>query len=298
MAHTTNFADRLLDAIDTKGGAPICVGIDPVHERLPAGMRAKEPTDASRAAAIERWCGELLEVVAPVTPAVKPQVAYFEQYRAPGVAAYYNVVRKARQLGLVVIGDVKRNDIGSTAAAYAAGHLSAGDDADAVTVNGYLGQDGIQPFIDAGAAGGRGLFVLVRTSNPSGAYVQDFADASGRKLYEHVAAMVASLGDAAGCVGARGFSSVGAVVGATYPAEAARLRELMPRQIFLVPGYGAQGATAADCRAAFDAAGSGAIVNASRSVIYAYGKDDKADWKKVVLAAARAFAHDIRGALK
>ena len=296
MSDTRNFADRLLEAIEDKG-SPVCVGIDPVYEKLPAPLRAHEHADdLQKVSAIVQYCNDLLEIVAPYVPAVKPQSAYFEQYRELGVEAYFNVVRRAKAMGLMVIGDVKRNDIGSTASAYAAGHLGSEESADCVTVNGYLGADGIEPFIEVGKAAGRGLFVLVRTSNPSGAVIQDFADATGKKLYEHVADQVAKMGSADGLVGSSGYSIVGAVVGATYQAEAARLRERMPQQIFLVPGYGAQGATADDCRAAFKADGTGAIVNASRSVIYAYAKAS-GDWKQAVDTAAAAFAQDLRRAI-
>jgi orotidine-5'-phosphate decarboxylase len=298
-AQPQNFADRLLAAIDDKGGAPVCVGLDPVYERLPAAFRHHQRADDETiAAALLEWCRQVLEAVAPIVPAVKPQSAYFERYRSAGVEAYFDVVRLAREMGLIVIGDVKRNDIGSTAQAYAAGHLGAADSADAVTVNPYLGDDGVEPFVKAGGASGRGLFVLVRTSNPSGAVIQDFTDAGGTALYEHVAAQVAKLGQ--NQVGACGYSSVGAVVGATYVQQARRLRELMPQQIFLVPGYGAQGASAADCAASFKSDGTGAIVNASRSVIYAYldasNKPRHGDWRQFVAQAAREFAGDIRAA--
>ena len=196
-----------------------------------------------------------------------------------------------------MIGDVKRSDIGPTAAAYAEAHLAGPGAPDAVTVNGYLGADGIEPFCQVAARDGKGLFVLVRTSNPSAAQTQDFTDADGVPFYEHMARQVAELGE--GLVGKRGYSSLGAVVGATYPDEARKLRRIMPKQIVLVPGYGAQGATAADCAASFNADGAGAIVNASRSVIYAHQRDQYAgvDWRQAVRAAAEAFAGDIRGAL-
>jgi len=293
-----NFADRLLAAVDKKG-SPACVGIDPVYEKLPAEFQAGGGGVSARVEAVRRFCLELLEVVAPVVPAVKPQSACFEAYRDLGVKAYFEVVRRAKELGLVVIGDVKRNDIGSTAQAYAAGHLCGPDAPDAVTVNGYLGIDGIEPFVTVARQEGKGLFVLVRTSNPSAAEVQDFSDSSGKKLYEHVAARVAAIGDAQGLVGNRGYSCVGAVVGATWPEEARGLRKIMPRQVFLVPGYGAQGATAADCAAAFKPDGTGAVVNAGRSVIFAHGGKRHAglDWKQAVRRAAEDFALDIRRAV-
>jgi orotidine-5'-phosphate decarboxylase len=292
---SANFADRLLAAVQRKG-APVCVGIDPVYDRLPEGFRGTDAGDDAQIQSVRRYCLELLEVVAPIVPAVKPQSAYFEIYRAKGVEAYFDVVRRARELGLIVIGDVKRNDIGSTAEAYARGHLSGSASPDAITVNGYLGADGIHPFVEVARDEGKGVFVLVRTSNPSGAVIQDFADAAGRKLYEHIAEQVAAIGSAEGLVGERGFSCVGAVVGATYPDEARRLRRIMPQQVFLVPGYGAQGATAGDCAAAFTPDGTGAIVNASRSVIFAYNDRKYAgmDWRKAVETAAKAFAQDMK----
>ena len=290
-----NFADRLLAAIAAKG-SPVCVGLDPTLGNLPAAVVANSRGPVQ---AVEAFCMGLIEAVAPIVPAVKPQSAYFEALGPEGVAVYFRVVAAAKQAGLIVIGDVKRNDIGSTAEAYAAGHLAGPDAADAVTVNGYLGADGIEPFVKVARETGRGLFVLVRTSNPSAAAIQDFASADGRKLYEHMAAQVAAIGSTEGLVGASGYSCVGAVVGATWPAQARELRAMMPRQIVLVPGYGAQGASAADCAASFKPDRTGAIVNASRSVIFAHTRKEYAglEWRQAVAAAARGFASDISGAL-
>jgi orotidine-5'-phosphate decarboxylase len=296
---SAHFADRLRAAVGAKG-SPVCVGIDPRWDRLPPALRASpEPEATAKLAKIGEFCWQVLQAVAPHVPAVKPQSAYFEAFGAAGVETYFQVVRWARELGLIVIGDVKRNDIGSTAEAYAAGHLAGDQTPDAVTVNGYFGRDGLEPFLHRCREEGKGVFVLVRTSNPSAGEVQDFASAGGRRLYEHVAGMVAELGDGEGLLGDGGDSAVGAVVGATYPDEARRLRKIMPRQVFLVPGYGAQGATAADCVAAFRPDGTGAIVNASRSVIYAFAEERYADmpWPRAVAAAAEAFAEDVRGAL-
>jgi len=293
-----NFADRLLAAIDEKG-SPVCVGLDPRYEHLPDELKRDKPDAARMADAISRFCGQVLEVVAPHVPAVKLQSAYFEVFRELGALAYKTVTRAALNRGLVVIGDVKRNDIHSTAEAYSTAHLALPETPDAITVNPYFGADGLSPFIEDCRRHGKGAFVLVRTSNESAPQVQDFADAGGKKLYEHVAEQVAALGDGEGLTGTRGYSCVGAVVGATYPEEARRLRRLMPRQVFLVPGYGAQGATAADCAAAFDDDGVGAVVNASRSVIYAFRRDEYKglDWKQAVEAAAKAFAEDIARAV-
>ena len=289
-----NFADRLLAAIEDKG-SPVCVGIDPAADRLPDEFRSR-----GAVAAIEAFSLGVIEAVAGAAAAVKPQIACFERHGSAGVAAFERVVRAARQAGLLVIGDVKRGDIGSTAAQYAAGHLGRSDGPDAITVNGYFGADGLAPFVEAAREHGKGLFVLVRTSNPSAGHVQDFADADGKTLFQHAAECVAEIGAAEGLVGASGYSCVGAVVGATYPDEARLLRKAMPRQLFLVPGYGAQGATAADCAASFDETGRGAIVNASRSVIYAFHRDEFAgmEWTAAVAAAAKAFAEDIAGAVR
>ena len=301
---TTHFADRLFAAIDAKG-APVCVGLDPVYDRLPDELKSENPTLEQEVEAIGAFCGEVIDLVAPYVPVVKPQIAYFERYGSAGAALYYQAVAAAQDAGLMVIGDIKRGDIGSTAAAYADAHLRSLIDEesvwtwapDAVTVNGYFGADGTAPFVDACRDEGAGLFVLVRTSNPGGAAIQDFADASGKKFFMHMAEQVAALGDGDGLVGACGYSCVGAVVGATYPDEARMLRSAMPRQIFLVPGYGAQGATAADCAAAFDADGRGAIVNASRSVLYAFAGNNELPWREAIAKAAKEFADDISGVL-
>ena len=293
-----NFADRLLAAIERKG-SPVCVGLDPQYERIPDELKVHGDDQSGRVKSIATFCREVLDLIAPIVPAVKPQSAYFEIYRSEGVKLYFDLVRQARDLGLLVIGDIKRSDIGSTAAAYAQAHLSGPDTPDAVTVNGYLGTDGMKPFCDVAAREGKGIFVLVRTSNPSAAQMQCFTGTGGVKFYEHVGRVVGELGDGEGLIGQRGYSSVGAVVAATYPHEARRLREIMPRQIFLVPGYGAQGATGTDCTACFREDATGAIVNASRSVIYAHRRDEYQgmDWREGLVAAARAFAQDIRNAL-
>ena len=306
MATIEHFADRLLAAIAQKG-SPVCVGLDPRYDLLPDELQEDVQDEVEQTEGIGVFCREVLGAIAPIVPAVKIQSAYFERYGSVGVDLYDLIVDTAQDCGLIVIGDVKRGDIGSTAEAYAAGHMSglfspygAPDRSpDAITVNGYFGADGLAPFVNAARDGGKGIFVLVRTSNPSAAAVQDFADASGKKFHQHMAEQVAELGAGEGLVGESGYSCVGAVVGATYPAEAAQLREIMPSQLFLVPGYGAQGATAADCAASFGADGAGAIVNASRSVIYAFSRDEYAHlpWREAIATAAQAFADDIRGAL-
>ena len=287
-----HFADRLLAAIEEKA-APVCVGLDPDCDRFPDELKGGDPVDA-----INEFCAAVIDAVASHVPAVKPQIAYFERHGPAGVGAYAGAVAAAREAGLMVIGDVKRGDIGSTAAQYAAWHLGS-HGPDAITVNGYFGADGLAPFVDAASQAGKGIFVLVRTSNPSAATIQDFADATGKTLYEHIAEQVAAVGAGERLAGRRGYSCVGAVVAATYPDEARRLRELMPQAIFLVPGYGAQGASAEDCAAAFKPDGTGAIVNASRSVIYAFAEERYSGmkWTDAIAAAAGAFARDISAAL-
>jgi len=258
------------------------VGLDPRLEGLPADLLAacREAYGASTRAAGEalwQFNRAIIDAVHDLVPVVKPQLAFYERYGLEGLQAYVRTVRHAQAAGLLVIADAKRNDIGPTAAAYAKGflgttrifeHTVPGDfEADALTVNAFLGRDGIQPFIDQAQQHDRGLFVLVKTSNTSSGEIQDLPVA-GRPLYEHLAALVETWGAASR--GSCGYSAVGAVVGATYPEQARRLRDLMPHTIFLVPGYGAQGATAADVVGCFDARGHGAIVNASRSILFAF----------------------------
>jgi len=300
MNQQEHFADRLLQAIDEKK-APVCVGIDPDLQKLPDEFRVCDDPMA-QLESVGTWCRQLLEIVAPYTPAIKPQIARFECLHGTepfmGLSIYAALIREAKEMGLIVIGDAKRGDIGSTASAYAQAHLTGEHAVDSLTVNGYFGADGLGSFVDVCRREGRGLFVLVRTSNPSGADIQNFEGGDGM-FFEHMARQVDVIGSGEGLVGESGFSCVGAVVGATCPEEARKLRELMPKQIFLLPGYGAQGATAEDCAAGFKPDGTGAIVNASRSVIYAHLNDKYGggDWKKAVESAAKDFATDIASAV-
>ncbi|MCC7146891.1 MAG: orotidine-5'-phosphate decarboxylase [Phycisphaeraceae bacterium] len=293
-----HFADRLLAACQHKG-APVCVGLDPVYERLPASLRSAGPanpaTDAQAACAIiAQFCFGVLKAVAPYVPAVKPQSACFERYLWPGLEVYHRVVRQARELGLLVIGDAKRGDIGISAEHYAAGCLADTRFADlgqtpgpdALTVNSYLGPDSLQPFLNVAAAQGKGLFALVRTSNPGSDALQSLSLSDGRSVADAVAQWLAQVGSAPNCVGAKGYSLLGAVVGATKPQDAARLRQLMPQQIFLVPGFGAQGGKADDVKACFKKDGQGAIITASRSVLFAYEKPATSDWQGAIAKAA------------
>jgi orotidine-5'-phosphate decarboxylase len=302
------FSDRLLDAIEYSH-APICVGIDPVMESLPDEIRGKFASrdDEPEAAidAIFDFTARVLKIVAPLVPIVKFQSAYFEQYMWEGVEAYYSLVQEAKELGLLVIGDVKRGDIGSTASAYAAGHLAeqtTGNDEeiatpDAITVNPMLGMDSIEPFVKTAREASKGLFVLVRTSNPGSAELQDAKLASGQTWSEMLAEKLNLVATEKALVGKHGWSSIGAVVGATQAHTMESLRQKLPKSIFLLPGYGAQGATAEMTRAAFRD-GKGAIVSASRSILYAHKEPRFAaqfgkSWEKCVEAAVMEMKKDI-----
>ena len=307
------FADRLCAAIDAKGSA-VVVGLDPRPESLPAHLLAdcRAELGASTEAVAEalwRFNRGVIDAVHDVVPAVKPQLAFYERYGVAGLKAYARTATYAKEAGLLVIADGKRNDIGSTAGAYAEAFLgaawvfdrpAAGDfTADALTVNPFLGGDGIQPFVDCARRHGRGVFVLVKTSNPSAGELQDL-QIDGQPLYEHLGALVESWGESSR--GRSGYSSVGAVVGATWPAQAARLRALMPHTLFLVPGYGAQGATATDVACCFDARGHGALINASRSIIFAWRAEPYASrygeihYGAAAREAAQRMGDDIRNA--
>jgi orotidine-5'-phosphate decarboxylase len=282
MTASTHPADRLLEAV-SRTGAPVCVGLDPVLERLPAGLSS----DGSKADAIRHFSLGVLDAIESSIACIKVQSACFERYGWPGMSALHDVVAAARDKRMVVILDAKRGDIGVTAEHYAAASAEVG--ADWTTINGYLGSDGIAPFLGQG----RGAFVLVRTSNPSGDALQTLALKDGRSVAEAVADLVAAVG--AKHVGPAGFSAVGAVVGATKSAEAAALRARMPQQLFLVPGFGAQGAGIDDVLQCFRSDGSGAIVTASRSVIYPTARIG--DWKTSIARAAAAFRDEIQAGL-
>ncbi len=303
------FADRLFAAIADKG-SPICVGIDPILDLLPddiAGAEnVRDANDAEAAVdAIFEFTIEVLRIVAPHVPIVKFQSAYFEKYLWEGVEAYYSLIHEAKALGLLVIGDVKRGDIGATSAAYASAHLADSpytqhdaDAPDAITVNPMLGLDTLEPFTKVAKDEGKGLFVLVRTSNPGSALFQDAKLADGRTWSEMLADSLAPVAGGEGLVGSSGYSSIGAVVGATQPQTMQSLRKRLPQSIFLLPGYGTQGATADMTRAAFDDNGHGAIVSASRSILYAH-RDAKhaaaGDWRKAVESATLAMKEDLAG---
>lgn len=272
-------ADRVLG-----GQAPVVIGLDPRLDALPAAI-APGASPATRILAFYR---EAMPVIARHAPAVKPNVAFFEQFGAEGYAAYEETCALARRHGLLVVGDVKRGDIGSTAEAYAEGHFRV---ADAVTLHPYLGLDSAQPFLaHCRADKGRGVFVLVRTSNPGAKDFQDLM-VGGEPLCDVVARAVTRWGQ--DLPRSHGYSPVGAVVGATWPQELARLRGLLPHSWLLLPGVGAQGGKVADLAAAFDKQGLGALVNQSRGVMQCF-KPDAHDWLDRIEAAAAAFAVECR----
>lgn len=266
-----------------KTHAPIVVGLDPMLSYVPAHIQKHAfeehgETLEGAAEAIWQYNKEIVDHVYDLIPAVKPQIAMYEQFGIPGLMAFKKTVDYCKSKDLVVIGDIKRGDIGSTSAAYAVGHLGkvkvgnnsfAGFDEDFVTVNPYLGTDGVKPFVDVCKEEKKGLFILVKTSNPSSGEFQDRL-IDGRPLYELVAEKVVEWGSAS-MDGA--YSNVGAVVGATYPEMSKVLRKLMPHTYFLVPGYGAQGGTAEDLRHCFNEDGLGAVVNSSRGIIAAYKQE-------------------------
>jgi len=284
----TNFADRLTAACREKRSS-VCVGIDPRVSLLPSEFKPKRDTPNEQAQAIATWARELIAVVAPIVPVVKPQIAFFEALGAAGFRAYHETVIAAQEKGLLVIGDVKRGDIGSTAEAYAEGHFGL-IGADAITVNPYMGRDSLEPYLSHCRAAGKGIFVLVKTSNPGSTDLQDLWTGDA-PLSRRVAKMVKEIGSDPSLVGASGISSIGAVTGATFPDELRDLRAAMPTTPFLVPGYGAQGATAADCAKAFLPGGTGAIVNSSRGLTFAFRSGAHAErfgdarWRDSVAAA-------------
>lgn len=295
-----------------KTGAPIVVGLDPMLDYVPEHIRGKAfeeygETLEGAAEAIWQFNKEIVDHTFDLIPAVKPQIAMYEQFGIPGLAAFKKTVDYCKEKGLVVIGDVKRGDIGSTSAAYAAGHLGhvqvgsksyAPFDEDFVTVNPYLGSDGVNPFLKVCKEEKKGIFVLVKTSNPSSGEFQDRL-VDGKPLYELVGEKVAAWGEE---LMGEDYSYVGAVVGATYPEMGKILRRIMPKAYILVPGYGAQGGKGKDLVHFFNEDGLGAIVNSSRGIIAAYKQEKYAKYgEKAFAEASRAavedMAGDIRGAL-
>ncbi len=289
-----HFGDRLTKAILTKQ-TPLVVGLDPRWERLPDSFRRQGESvgNQAKAEAYQQFCCDIIDVVHPWVPAVKPQSAFFEQLGPPGVAALAQVVDHAQHCDLQVIMDAKRGDIGSTAEAYASAFLGRKPASpwgcDSLTVNPYLGADSLQPFVDRCRETGAGLFVLVKTSNPGSQTLQEQIVEAGTTVYQEVAQMVEAWNEE-GQGSEHNYGSIGAVVGATYPEQLTELRQSMPHTIFLVPGLGAQGGTAADVAGGFDPQGLGAVVNSSRAIIFAYEREeysDMNDWQAAVERATK-----------
>ncbi len=295
-----HFADRLANAV-RRLRTPVCVGLDPRWKQLPDPLRRHIARSPSAVAdAYKKFCCGVIDVVAPLVPVVKVQAAFFEELGPDGMVAMGQTIAYAREHGLLVILDGKRNDIGSTAEAYARAYLGADQNpwgTDALTVSPYLGDDSLAPFVDTARERGGGVFVLVKTSNPGGRMLQDLV-ADGQRLYRRVGEHVERL--AVETTGNWGYGCVGAVVGATFPDQLAELREAMPHAWFLVPGFGSQGGTAADVAAAFDARGLGAIVNNSRGILFAYERPEYRErfgpdhWQAAVEAATRAMVDALR----
>ena len=304
--------NKLINKIQ-KTKAPIVVGLDPMLSYVPEHIQKKAfaeygETLEGAAEAIWQFNKEIVDKTYDLIPAVKPQIAMYEQFGIEGLKAYKKTVDYCKSNDLVVIGDIKRGDIGSTSAAYAVGHLGkvqvgsktyAGFDEDFATVNPYLGSDGVKPFIDVCKQENKGLFILVKTSNPSSGEFQD-QKIDGKPLYELVGEKVAQWGEEH--MGESGYSYVGAVVGATYPEQGEILRKVMPKSFILVPGYGAQGGKGKDLVHFFNEDGLGAIVNSSRGIIAAYKQEAYAkfgaeNFGDASRAAVEAMIADIQGAL-
>jgi orotidine-5'-phosphate decarboxylase len=292
----TSFGDTLSEAVQ-RCGNPVCVGLDPRWEQLPSALRSQSETEQPQA--YEIFCKEIIDVVAELVSVVKPQAAFFEECGPAGLVALGNIVNYASSKGLLVVMDAKRNDIGSTAEAYARGYLGRGSawNCDALTISPYLGADSLEPFINIANERGAGLFVLVKTSNPGSGMLQDKL-LDGHPLYRTVANYVEQQ-SAMNCGESR-YGNVGAVVGATYPEQLVELRAAMPHTWFLVPGYGSQGGTAKDVAPAFDANGLGAIINNSRSINFAHLQSPykerfgESKWQEAVAAATRDMIERLR----
>ncbi|MCI8284785.1 MAG: orotidine-5'-phosphate decarboxylase [Firmicutes bacterium] len=302
--------DRLIDAVKKKAN-PSVIGLDPTIEMMPEFLKKKYFGECGRTPeAAGRMFVEfnrsIIDAVKDIAPAVKPQIAMYERFGEAGIRAYNETCRYARGQGLIVIGDIKRGDISSTAAAYAA-HIGNVDIQgaqsetwyeDAVTLNPYMGSDGIKPFLEICRSSDKGLFILVKTSNPSSSEMQDLVLADGRTVYEACGKLVSDWG--AELIGKYGYSKVGAVVGATHRAQGAKLRKSLPHTFFLVPGYGAQGASADDIAGFFDENGLGAVVNSSRGITSSYKKSDdfrEEQYAEAAQAAAVKMCEDLQRVL-
>jgi len=311
----SHFADRLCNAVKNMR-TPLVVGLDPVYSRLPSEIKGHRSMNdefdaASAVDAIFDFCTQTMRIIAPMAPAIKINIAFFEKYLWEGLETYYALISEADDLGLEVIGDVKRGDIGHTAELYAAAHLQNPEltgledtlAPDAITINGFAGTDGILPFADMANQQGKGIFVWVRSSNPSASALQDFADADGQRMYEKLAETVNDIAAQDQRIGKSGYSNVGMVVGGTSSDVTAALRKKYDKVWFLIPGYGSQGASAADCVKFCKPDGTGALINASRSIIYAYEKPKYKeqfgdDWKRCVEQAVIDAKVDISNAMQ
>ena len=310
-----NIADVLNEKI-TKMKSPIVVGLDPVLKEIPNCYKEKYENEKDRFKAVGNilldFNKDIIDAIHNIVPAIKPQLAFYEMYGHNGIWAFEQTVKYAKSKEMVVVADGKRNDIGNTISAYAKAYLGKVDvgngeelesvNVDFLTVSPYLGADTLTPFVEECIKSNKGIFVLVKTSNPLNEYIQDVVDENGMKIHEKVAKYVQEQADT--FVGESGYSPIGAVVGATYPEQAVTLRKIMPKSIFLVPGYGAQGATAKDICNCFDENGLGAIVNSSRGIIFAYKnkykKEEctKDEYRKTVTEAAENMRQSIIEALK
>jgi orotidine-5'-phosphate decarboxylase len=289
------FGDRVAEAVERKR-SQLLVGLDPRPDLLPVELRAAVHAGRSEAAeACARFCTGVIDAVAPYVVGAKPQLACFEALGADGMRAFEEVCAYARYAGLLIVADAKRGDIGSTARAYADAYLErdAGSvSVDALTASPYLGSDSIEPLIAACRRSGTGIFCLVKTSNSGSADIQDLALSDGRRVWHQVAELVAQWGEE--LVGEHGLSSVGAVVGATYPRAIGEARRLMPQAILLLPGIGAQGATPADVARAFTSGPASALVPVSRTIIYAF-RVDGGDWRRAAGAEAARLRREVWG---
>lgn len=306
-----NVIDQLIEKIH-KTGNPTVMGLDPRFEILPKCVVNKYPINLDGVAkAIIEYNKSLIDATYDIIPAVKPQIAFYEMLGTAGMQAFKETCEYAKNKGMMVIADIKRGDIGSTAQGYSNAYLGKtklGDkvetiyNIDFVTVNPYMGTDCIKPFIEDCKKYNKGLFILIKTSNPSSGELQDLKLQNGKEVYKHVAELVKEWGK--DLIGENGYSSISAVVGATYPEQLKQIREIMPQTYFLIPGYGAQGGTASDIIYGFDKNGLGGIVNASRSLMCAYKSDkwkdkfDEKDYAKATRAEAIRMKDELNKALK
>ncbi|RMF39258.1 MAG: orotidine-5'-phosphate decarboxylase [Planctomycetota bacterium] len=292
----SHFGDRLAQSVAAKDSA-VCVGLDPRWEQLPGELTETVPAGdwEAKARATETYCRMVIDAVAEVAAVIKPQAAFFELLGPPGLASLHRLVDHCQRQGLLVVMDGKRGDIGSTAEGYGAAYLGPTSPwhCDSLTVNPYLGDDTLQPFVDRAHATGSGVFVLVKTSNAGSGFLQDL-ESDGAPVYRRVAKCVADLGRTH--LGPQtGYGAIGAVVGATYPHQLAELRAAMPQSWLLIPGYGAQGGGADDVAAGFDDQGLGAIVNSSRGILFAFRRDEyrHLPWQEAIALAARHMRDDL-----